>query len=197
MKSLLIFLATVGIGLGGAIAAETNGSRRAADEVSATLDAGAAAAEPAAATPSPTTSSTPPAITAPDPIDDTSGFLAWVKERRKDGSLFSWLIIVAFVVLAAVWRRLQPADPPMPDETGWWVRWRPRVVSIVAVALGLVALLADAVVGAGHFATVVGTVGPVVLALVMSPFVHRGEKAVPPPLPPAPREPLHTEGAFR
>ena len=122
----------------------------------------------------------PTGATAPDPIADTGRFLGWVKERRQDGSLFSWLTLIAFAVLAAVWKRLQP--PTLPDgatSTPSPSKWRKRGVAIVACALGIVALAADIVVGAGHLALVATSVGPVVLALVLSPFVARGEKAKP------------------
>jgi hypothetical protein len=120
----------------------------------------------------------PTGATAPDPIADTGGFLGWVKERRQDGSLFSWLTLIAFTVLAAVWKRLQP--PVLPADatsTPSPSKWRKRGVAIVACALGIVALAADIVVGAGHLALVATSVGPVVIALVMSPFVDRGAKA--------------------
>jgi hypothetical protein len=166
----LPFVATLLLSCGFLYTVTTRAEAQAAAEVVAQVDAGVPDAVVAADHAAPATGP----IVGPDPIAEPSAFLSWVKDRRKDGSLWSWLIVVAFAVLAAVWKRLQPnADAPEPSK------WRRRSVAAVACALGLVALAADIAVGAGHFALVATSVGPVVLALVMNPFVSKGSKAAP------------------
>lgn len=107
----------------------------------------------------------------PDPVSDTGGFISWLSDGfakgRQTGALFSWGILAAFAVLAAVWQRLKPKGDDKPST----------FVAVLACVLGAVALLADIVVGAGHFALVATSVGPVVVAMFISPLVQRGVKA--------------------
>lgn len=108
----------------------------------------------------------------PDVAADPGGFFAWARDgfshARRTGALFSWGILVAFAVLAAVWQRLKPKGDDKPST----------LVAVLACAVGVVALLADVLVGAGHFALVATSVGPVVVAIFVSPLVKRGAKAV-------------------